>query len=243
MDRRTDLLLHHLHLHEPSRSRSSPSLACLSACLCGVHVESEVVAPALALAVDGRPGRGVVGVGVRAVGVGSRRRRLRQDRLCTNQREQRRRPGWRVVSSELKDAARKAGEQGRARAGIERRYARAPAGGAYAAEDDVVYINCSVRSLDAFMFCGRNRRDASRGQLGRSLSLLRARTTTSPLRRRRTCVLISRTSLNPIPMFASFDWRSMTTFELCSSTCLLDPAFLDGWFADDDLVRCCSEAI
>jgi hypothetical protein len=35
---------------------------------------------------------------------------------------------------------------------------------------------------------------------------------------RRTCVRISRTSLNVMLVFASLLWRSMTTFDSCSSS-------------------------
>ncbi len=81
-------------------------------------------------------------------------------------------------------------------------------GGGGTADDDAVCINCSVRSLLAFIFCTRasawlsclwNKRQT---HLGTKLEHV----------------------FEAMPMLASRDCSSMTTLELCSSTCFVaDP--------------------
>lgn len=53
---------------------------------------------------------------------------------------------------------------------------------------------------------------------------------------RRTCVRISSTSLNPMVVSANLVWSMVTTFLLCSDTCL-PPALRLDW------VKACSWAI
>jgi len=78
--------------------------------------------------------------------------------------------------------------------------------GACEAADAVLYMNCSVRSLDSFIFFhikGISIQESTTGVFGNEP----------------TCVRISRTSLNDIDVLANLLWSSMTTLLLCSSTC------------------------
>jgi hypothetical protein len=73
-----------------------------------------------------------------------------------------------------------------------------------------VYMNCSVLSLDAFIFYSPSSVLTYDERKGKG----------------RTCVRISRTSLNPMEVSANLDCNIITTLLLCSETCLLPLALL-----------------